>query len=256
MGNFIFSQNIVAPIAISARAEVTNYPITNTMDLWDLSRHFRCGDLATNDWLVKLDFGSSQSLGAIFLNDVNFSHVTIQGSNDDITYTDIITVSIPQDDLVQRYKVWVNCSYNSYRYWRIFIPSVATVMDSLSTWRIGTIVCLSGFVELVQNPSYGFIEGSSYPFREIAKDSGGLNRISLGDKLVWHCDIVVGEKRNTLTSDWKTINSYHPARPMVFYKNNGDISQVYLCCKDSNLEFEIISSTAFRGTQIRLKELV
>ena len=73
----------VANAEITARSEYSNYVKIGVMDYWHLNRQFRANDVTANDYLLKFDMTSAQSVEGVFLNDVNFDTVKLQSDTDD-----------------------------------------------------------------------------------------------------------------------------------------------------------------------------
>ena len=72
---------------------------------------------------MKFDFGGAKSLQGIMLNDVNFDKVVIQGNASDAwggpSYASG-TLTVSQDKVTGRYKIYIPLTGFNYRYLRIF----------------------------------------------------------------------------------------------------------------------------------------
>ena len=261
MSKFIFSQDYVllTDSMLSVRAaEQAGYPKVHVADWWDLNRKFMDGDGLANDWLLKIDFGTTQILSGLFINHTNISEVTIQGSADDTTYTDVAASQvISLDSRVSRYKVFIGLSSFTYRYLRIFIPSGASKTDNGSYWWISSIVPMASYYSLGINPSWGYTYSVSQGYAEIKKGNGSIQRVAKSDNKVFSYEMTFGIGKDTdVESTMNMLNSFNLAKPLIFYENQGNDAHAYLCVQDNSLSVRWEGPGVMSGSTLRLKEIV
>lgn len=264
MGNLIVASDFqeYTTTQLSSNGADSDYPDDNVLDYWDLYRHFRTTSAFTDDWLLKIDFGSATELAAIILNDVNFDTVKIEYSTDDITYNDAGSgnLTVSKDIVVQRYKIYAALSSFNYRYLRVYIPSGTADVESLGAWRVGTLVCLADdtakVITLTKNMSYGYTVGSAKATRDVPKYAGGQYRFAAGDKLIWTCEARFNVRRSSEFDELWKINALGSEQPVIFYENRDDTSKVYLCTRDSDFRMTETFNNVVRGQAVRFTELV
>ena len=232
----IFSSDILDLGTISARSQNASYPASNVGDLWHLKRRFRAGDAITGDWLLKFDLGATISVAGIFLNDVNFDKVQIQAHGSDAWSTpdyDSGEIPISQNPFTGRYQVYIPVSF-SKQWVRIYIPSSATVVgDYTSAWEIGTVVLLGSVNELSKG-AQELSRGASDQVQTIKLPSGAHEAVQVGDALRWEGEFAWAPRRIEKESDLLTLNRALRGDPLVYYDNQGDTWDAYLCRRDTS----------------------
>lgn len=257
MANSIITDDFIDLGTITSRTEVAAYPDDNVEEYWHLKRRFRANDVTKNDWLLKFDFGAAKTVAGVFLNDVNFDEVQIQGHATDAwgapTYNEPL-VEISLDERVNRYKVFIPITGFNLRWMRIFIPTSATAVGSYKTkWEVGSVVVLDTVPTISKN---AMMRTSSKAFRDIPLPHGGFERIELGSNLRWECDITIEQRAEVDEAEYWAINVLDSAEPLIFYENAGDTDKAYLCLRDTDYAGTRLYDGLVRGNTIRLKELV
>jgi hypothetical protein len=261
MANIIISNSIISVSSsnITARSQDPKYPRINVLDNWHLVRHYRSTDATASTWLLKIDFGSTQQLTGIFLNDVNFEKVRIEGSDDDTSWgapSYASTHTISKDERVDRYKIFISATDFNYRYMRIFIPTGTTVASTHTVWKVGTVVCLSSHLIFNENMAYGYQRSANRTYEDISLPHGGVERVSLGDYLAWSGQAVFNVVASSNESDLWTLNAMNISNPIVFYENAGETDKAYLCLRDSAYTGTVITNDLVKCSVIRFKEIV
>ena len=261
MANLIFAGDFVEyeDADITVRTENTSYPKANINELWHLKKHFRAEDANTNDWLIKIDMGAATALAAVFLNDVNFDNVTIQGHASDAWGAPTFTSStaVTQDVIVSRYKLFLPLTAFSYRWLRIFIPTGAVeVGTSISEWSIGSIMLITEHTELTRNMAYGYKLTSERAYEDIRFGHGGTERANLGDRLKALITIVFKIRSSDDEGELWTFNAVDSNKPMSIYENNGITSRVYVSLRDRGYESKLVQHNQVLGNTIKFEELV
>ena len=264
MANLIFAGDFVEYVDadITVRTENTSYPKANINELWHLKKHFRAEDANTNDWLIKIDMGAATALAAVFLNDVNFDKITIQGHATDVWTSPSFTANfdIAKDERVQRYKAYCALMAFNYQWIRIFIQSGATRVADPAVWAVGTLALLSTdaakTITLSVSNVFPYEYEATKPYRDNPKLSGGKERIGLGRNLIWKGEVAFGKRHATQESELWAINALDNAGPIIFFENEGDTQYVYLCTRDNDFHISIEGNRRLRSDVIRLEELV
>jgi len=257
MADSIITDDFIDLGTITSRSEVAAYPDDNVKEYWHLKRRFRANDVTKDDWLLKFDFGAAKTVEGVFLNDVNFDKVKIQGHATD-TWTspsyDGSIVEIGLDERVNRYKVFIPISGFNLQWMRIFIPATATAVGSYTTkWEVGSVVVLDTVPTISKN---AMMRTSSKAFKDIALPHGGFERVELGSNLRWEGEITIEQRAEVDEAEYWAINALDSAKPLVFYENAGDTNKAYLCLRDTNYEGNRLYKGLVQGNTIRLKELI
>ena len=255
MGNVIFSNNFVtvADAAITARSQAAGYAKINVMDRWNPKRRFRANDKTTNDFLINIDGGATQTLAGIFLNKVNFSKVRIQGHATD----DWGSPTYPGTDLTVTPNkttgyghVYIPLTGFDYQWKRIFIPTGATGIGPYTTkWEIGTLCMLSAVTELAHNISYGSGQTGTHFYKRAVNE-----RIKTGEDIRWEGSLVFGNRPTDHEAELWTLNRMDMSLPFVYYENLGDTSEAYLCVRDDSIEIKRFTYGGISGNTIKIKE--
>lgn len=259
MPNTIISGDFVGLGTITSRTEDANFPDGNVEDLWHLKRRFRADDVNVGSWLLKFDFGSAQTVEGVFLNDVNFDEVVIQGNDADEwvwpppSYNSGATVvDIALDETVNRYKAYIPVSGFDLRWMLIYIPASASAVGSyLAKWQIGTVVVLDSITEITKNT---YSRTSVKAFRDIEMPSEGFERINLGE-MRWEGSIGFDTRKESNETSLWALNNIDNSAPLVFYENDSDTSKAYLCLRDGAYEGSLIHHGVARGNSVEFKEL-
>ena len=257
MADSIITNDFIDLGTITSRTEVAAYPDDNIEEYWHLKRRFRANDLTKTDWLLKFDFGAAKTVEGVFLNDVNFDEVQIQGRADDAwgasTY-DSGVIDVELDERVNRYKVFIPITGFNLQWMRIYIPATATAVGSYQTkWEVGSVVVLDTVPTVSKN---AMLRTSTKPFQDISLPSGGFERVSLGDNIRWEGEITIEQRAEVDEAEYWAINLLDSAEPLIFYENADDTSKVYLCLRDTDYAGTRLYNGLVRGNTIKLKELV
>lgn len=261
MGKIIVSGDLEDLGTISSRSEASGYADDNVEDYWHLKRRFRADDLTTNDWLLKFNFGATLTVAAIFLNDVNFDTVKVQGHASDSWASpsyDGSNISISHDERVDRYKVYIPLTGFSYKWMRLVIPSGTSATGDYQTkWEVGSVVALGSVVEFSRNMSYGYTYGAGKEYHDLPFKHGGFERADMGGELRWSGDLVFSRRPTADGAElWQMNRLCDMGLPVVFYENDSDTSKAYLCLRDNGFQAKLVQRNAIVGNTIRLKELV
>lgn len=253
-----YSSDIKTATALTARTENPSYPVSNIEDKWRLRRHFRAMDSNTDDWLIKIDFGTSMSINGILINDVNFNKIKIEAhTSDSWTSPDYSSneITISQNAITGRYQAFLDITFTK-RWMRLYIPSGTTTIDNLSVWRMGTLCPLSTVTELSHNLAYPLTRTAKEFVRNIETASGGREKVKVGDYTRWQGDITFTRRSENDEGEVWTFNRNSQATPIVFFENRGTIADAYLCTKDDSYEGSLESYNNITANTIRLRELI
>ena len=260
----IFSDDFVSLGTITSRSENANYPDDNVEDYWHLKRRFRAADNNVNDWLLKFELDEyGEPLVGIFVNDVNFDQIQIQGTDTDAAADpgwnnpeyDSGVLTVNRDERVDRYKIYITLTNFDYAFIRIFIPATASTVPGGYTgaWEVGSVVLLGSVFSIKKN---AYSRKSAEEFQEISLPHGGFERAALGDELRWEGSITIEQRAESDEEDYWDINLMEMSQPLVFYERVDDSSKAYLCVRDTEFEANLVHRGLFRGNTIKLKELI
>lgn len=222
-------------LAISS--EDTDYPDDNLKLYWSITRAARSTTVASI-WTIDIDLLAAMA-PVLCLDHCNFASVIVHGNSSNSwgspAYSSS-TLTIPMDAATGRYKRWIDCTGNSYRYWRIHVP-VQTPTDSAAYFQLGRLIALNPtyVVTATQNIEYGYSqEAMSSIVVNAFEDSkyGSREVIYLDDNLRWQGSIRWGAQEETNMSQLWTINRALQKGLVVFYENRSDTSKFWVCHRD------------------------
>ena len=275
MGNFVIAGDFFAYETDDAHftvyTEDDSYPKENVGDYWFLKKQWRATGATENQWYLKFDFGAAtyQPLAAVFLNDVNFDKVMIEGHASDSWGAPSFqqTFAVSKDLRVNRHKAYCSLTTDGgfdYQWMRIVMPTGATVTEAFASggtaWRIGTVAILTTdtdkTIEFTVNPAYPYRYAASQTFMDIVRASGSKSRIGLGNNLYWSGDITfdLGMRGNE-DELWK-VNALDIAQPVVFYENLGHTQHAYLATRDNAMSISMTAHNAIQTETVRFTEIV
>src|SRR5262252_388993 len=104
MPNALVATTFKQPTGITASSERSGHPAFNLISLTKWRRTWRSLDITTQT--LVFDFGATTTLAGIFLNNVNFSAFTLDGSANGTTWTSVGSLFGANDDRVGRQKSW------------------------------------------------------------------------------------------------------------------------------------------------------
>lgn len=263
MGNIVFSNSFVNVADANITARTTDASVgakVNVMDRWHLKRRFRANDVTANDYLLKFNFGAAQTLVAVVLLDVNFNTVKIQGHATDVWTSPSYAgtnLTVSQNAITGRYNIYIPLTAFNYQYLRVFIPTGTTAVGTYTTkWEVGTVCFLSAQTTLAHNMSYGFKQSGQHFYRENQAPHGGTERILVGSSIAWNGVLPFGNRASSYGEELNTVNKMDMAQPIIYYHNDSDTSEVYLCVRDDVIELSRGAYSIVSGNSIRLRELV
>lgn len=235
MSNFIFAYDLI-DYTPTASSESSNYPASN-IKLYDhLRRHYRSG--VSTEVSIVLDFTSAKNVKVLYLNDVNFANVTIQGNSTNAWTSPPLSQShtVLFDEQVQRRKLCVVLTTFNYRFMRVLIPA-QTPTDGMSIFRIGNVLCCGSMLTLTTNPSYPYVRQASYPEPlQVSFLSGGKELVETGNYKIWTGEF--GFDHLSSESDIWTLDAIRANEHIVFFENRGNSSKAYQCRKMQGYEVE------------------
>lgn len=250
----IFSNDFI-DYTPTARSADSDYPVTDIDEKWSLTRTFKAADATANDWLIKLDMTSAQTVASILLNHVNFTSVTIQGNATDSwgapSFT--TTISISKDPIVQRYKAFIPLTAFNYRYLRIFIPTGQTPTDD-TVWYVGGLVALDSYTELSRNASM-FDRTAEIPNETVEIGGNVKDSVDTAAMLGLECSLGFSKRKQTDESELWTLNALSNSTPMVLYENLSDTSQAWLVRKEGGYKGTLLAGLITSGNTIDFEEI-
>src|SRR5574343_168030 len=223
-------------LAISS--EDTDYPDDNLKNYWSITRAARSTTVASI-WTIDIDLLSAMA-PVLVLDHCNFASVIVHGNTSNSwgspAYSSS-TLTVSMDYATGRYKIWVNCTGHSYRYWRIHVP-IQTPTDSAAYFQLGRLIAINPtyLVTATQNIEYGYSQKaiSSIVVNEFEDGSNGVREIIyLEDNIPWSGSIQWGSQEETNMNQLWTINRALQKGLVVFYENRSDTSKFWVCHRDA-----------------------
>ena len=253
MGNFQIGYTF-STYAPSAANEDADYPSANLYLYSHTKRHFRT--LSDTASLIVIDQGATNMLSGIVLNDVNFATCVIMGNASSSfgapSFSTQITIS--NDARVGRYKAYHPLPID-YRYIGIRMPDGMAKTDALSVYRIGTIGLIKSIttVTLMSN-GYEWTADEESIMNEM--QGGWFEDVRMGDN-VWEGTLSYPIGVSTVSeAEFKTLTTLRKNANLVFYENDGDNSQVYICRRRSKIEIKKEAGGLFTPSNITFRELL
>lgn len=166
--------------------------------------------------------------------------------------------TISQDDRVQRYKAYLDMTSPAfnYRYLRVYIPSDATKVGSLSVWAVASLAALESVITFSPQIQYGYKYRSDRPKKDIGKLSGGKERIGQGSDLFWTGEIPVGRRTPTDEAQLWTLNNLDITEPHVLFENEGSTQYAYLCWREDAVQLTRVANRIIQADPIRFTEII
>ena len=228
------------PTAIS---EVAGRPATN-LGLYAYPFRTWRSTAATSGHYVTLDLASKVAIGAVFLNNCNFSTVNVGLADDTAGPWTTTGYTVALDKRVNRRKMWVPVGA-SWRYVRITPTALAAEATYVTGWELGTCGILDPIVTLADNPAWpfrymrrqattriGYISGGE----DVTEDGMPYLEFTLGNPL-WR------KLGSTIQSQLFDLINLGPAAPIVLYENAGDTSRCYLVRRVEDVQFEELTTS-------------
>ena len=256
MGNMIIKSGFVEPTVETPSEIDSNYPWSNTSVYARLMWQAR--SITANEWTIVCDFGAATVIGAVMLNDVNFTSVTIQGNDTDSwggspSLSQAFTVS--EDAEATRYKIFCLLTSFNYRYLRIKVPAQSRT-DGLAAFRISSRIFLASATALSQNPgSYSYY--GVYPDPIVNEFfSGGKEIVDQGNNKIIHVGMGYTGLEAQYVSEISAINKFKPTDNLVFFENLGDTTKCVLCRKDTDIQMSWPNYWVRQTNEISFTEVI
>ena len=204
-------------------SEATNYPASRVGQMLPhpLIRRWRSTTTGQQD--IFCDFGSAKTVVAVALLGANFANYALRHSADDVSYTGLANETpVAQDGIDGYYKaLFIPASPFTNRYVRLRITASQTTFDGASYYSLGNIVFLSAL--------------NTFP-REIPTPINiELKRsyVQANTDIIPAGPFFIAEEIKAVLatneiSQLQSIGLLGEHRPLLWYRNWGDLSQVYL----------------------------
>lgn len=223
MGNLQIYPPTFVDYTPSMTNENASYPAINVKEYYNGKVHARA---TTTSSTFTLNFGSSKSLIAVLLVDINFTSVTING----------VALTATKNPVTGRYYIMRVLTFTGSSL-SIVIPT-QTPTDGAAYVRVGTIACLASKTELTVNPDYGYTYSAPKAKPKINEfTTGDREKIKRGNRKIFRCSFAfkttISEQRAELLNLDTLIDE---TDLFVFYENRGDTSMAFLCQRDNSIE--------------------
>jgi hypothetical protein len=233
MPNFILigESDFITPTTITASSEASGFPGSNLLDVHKPGAEWR--STATTEQNIVFDTGTVGCVvTAVFLGDVNFTSVTIQGNATDSwgspSFSQAFTVS--KDNVVQRYKAFAALTGFAYRYLRLLVPAQSPT-DSEAFFRIGTAIPASWAGEMEINPEYGGYAYSGQKLSKTEEIAGSVKTRVMSLKKQFGCEMSIVGNLEHVSNFWSKYNAEDPGAAFILYENGlygGGTEKAYL----------------------------
>lgn len=265
----IYSQNFITVVdaAITARSSTAGYLKADIMDYWHLKARHRAADLTKSSTtaLFVIDMTTvSQSVAAVYLSDVNYDKVDVRGDASNLgtgvgAWSDAASdwesgiISLSQNPWTGRYQGYIPTTGFTNRYLAICPSTTANAVGSYTTyWQTGLVCIMETVTELSMD--YAMMRQST---EQLFENVGRSGRISLSNAPSWIGEVSFGERRRSLETELRTMGRADLATPIMFYLNDGNTSEAYICLLDQGYSSEWFGYDAVRGGQsMRFREII
>lgn len=255
MGNVISSASFATPSGYIKSSENAAYLASLIGQYTNPYRRWAATDCVSGSTYVGIDYGSPVALVAVVLDTLNVASVKIQAHTADSWGTpdyDTGAIAVSQDGWDGRYKLYQAVSATK-RYWRV-VTNTSTTTDGTSTMRCGAWLGLTAVTQWGQN--HGLPYGIETCQAVLANDDFASEvdePIELGNRyaiLNLTQSLVPVGSLSMLT----TLLGHSAAQPIVWYRNNGDTSEVYICHRVGRGKAEQVAPGGYRLASAVLRE--
>ncbi len=237
MPNFILiPQSDFLACTVTASSENASFPGDNVLVYGRPGKEYRSGDTA--ETTLVLDFGAVAQVGGLYVGEVNFEDLVIQGNDTDSwsspAFSQAVTVTL--DVLTQRRKGFFLLTSFEYQYLRLVIEN-QTRTDGAAFYRIGVVLAVGSAAALAYNPSWGYEYGAQKMYKRIETESGSVETVITGLKSRWR-GVLDFDTRSGFEPTVEAWNAEDPGSVFLFYENgwnSGDSARAWL----AKLEGEI-----------------
>jgi hypothetical protein len=185
---------------------------------------------------VGVNLGSPTTIVAAAIDNINLDSVKIQG-DDAATFDssggspqyDSGALTVSQDVIDGRYKLYRTPISASRQYWRILANSAAP-NDGSSVMKVGSFVLLTAVTSWTTNPGVPYeVTAMQAVVDNNEFTGGGREPVEVGHR---YCQLSLTQPAMPIAMKstlFGVVGGYSKAAPFVFYRNDGDTSEVYIC---------------------------
>ena len=278
MAGFIHCVRFRTPtgyLTSGAGAADSSFPHANAADIVHPHRPWKSsGSVSIGSTYYGVDFGAAVQLAAVAIDNTNVQTVTLEAADDTAFSTNLIQQAViigenqverslfttSQGITLGRSKAFINLDGTDFdsaarRYWRIvagaasvdsdepkfFIGSVAWCR-AITTWSSGTSSYEETPIEATR-PNDDFAGGGAEPVIL----GNGTSSVALG--------AAPGE-RATMRASVLELLREGIGRPFLFYKNDGDTADFYICHRSSDVTIKQTSPNTIEFQQLIMRNAV
>jgi len=258
MGNLVFAYeaDIIPLTSVTAVSEAAATPVSNIETRTRPYRVYRGTGAIASETIV-IDFGATQNVSVILLDNINASVLSIQGNATDSWGAPSFT-----QDFIPAYSypsgrskvVCVPGATFQYRYLRIY-TGAATTTDGTSTLSIGAMTAFDAISTWTENTGYPYRERSQQAYTATVLPGGSVDVTTLGGR---YAEITLASALNSSAIDAdmrQLLDNAAGGKLVFFYRNNSDLEEGYLCRKLIDTDFEISSAVTRNFTPLVLREV-
>jgi hypothetical protein len=230
MGNIITAtaDSFLTPVTYFTNSEDSAYPGTNAISVTTPNNPYKGTNAASTSEFLTYDFGTAfQTIGAVVVDNTNVPTLRIKGNatnsgwgSPSLDSGDIV-VSIDGKD--GRYKLFYTPVGFLYRYLRLECRASNT-----DPWHVGCLLAISSPTTWTQNFAFPYTPTNDQVIDAGTKTGGGAEPSVLGNRFAQITLPTSGYlSTNGMEAVFDSILGQR-AKPLMFYRNFGNTSEVYL----------------------------
>lgn len=252
------SGTFAVPSAFASSTAATGFPASNVGDYTHPFRPYRSTSISDDTTFVTLDFGTGQPLYAVVIDNINVTKIHVDHSIDNASWnSDYNDLTVSRCITSGRYKIYVDLSTKSFnwRYLRIR-TAIGTTTDGTSYLSIGSILGLAQLNNWTAVPGFPY---SITPMRAwLPGDdfiAGGREPITIGNPYA-QVTLSFPVIPTASVTYLKNLLVQPKASPLVFYVNQGDTSEVYICRRTADADLRMEGPAHWSVPSVVLEEVV
>lgn len=252
--------HFATPIRTIGSTAQAAFPQSNLTEWWAPYRQARAASNVSGTTYFGLDFGAAFTPAAIIVGNVNVASIKIQGNATDSWGSpgrDSGALTVTEDPLTGRYNyIYEPSSWTTNtRYIRV-VSNTATETDGTDVFAVGYILVLTTLSALttpLADP-IGFQPTEAVLSQELS--GGGDDTVTIGRV---RANISIAQSLFASAQESEVLGLLRQngrAGAMVFFMDDGDTSQVYVCRRANDATVSLTGYNARQLTPVQLRELI
>ena len=239
---------------VAASGENPAFPASNALVYARPGKEYRSPD--TDETSLVLDFGASTEVAGLYLGEVNFEALVIEGNVEDSWEAPAFSLetTVNLDVLTQRRKGFFALTSFEYQYLRLVIED-QTRLDGAAFYRIGVILPTASANPLPHDPKRGYRYSARKASKRVEMESGAVETVVTGLKAKWRgvLDFDFDASDEPTVLSW---NAEEPGSVFLFFENGGATEKAYLAKFEGDIEISWPQHNRVEVGQITLEEVV